>query len=59
MQQMRPESERNLPQWQIDALDRQRVEHRRNVLENPALWERLNVIENKLDRIFALLVAHK
>jgi hypothetical protein len=57
MQQLRPEAERNLPLWQIQALDRQRVELAQNRAANPAIWQKLTELEAKIDKIFAMLVA--
>jgi hypothetical protein len=56
-QQLRPEEERNLPDWQLMALDRQRAEEDRNRAENPALWKKMREIEAKLDRLLAALTS--
>ena len=50
-QQMLPEHERNMPEWERDALDRQRALNLQRRLENPALYEQLDRIEAKLDKL--------
>jgi hypothetical protein len=56
-QNQRPEHERNLPLWQIEALDRQRAELANNMRANPAIWQKLNELESKIDKILAMLAA--
>lgn len=54
-QQMRPENERELPSWQLEALDRQRAAECQNAVENPAIWRKLAELEAKIDRILTAL----
>lgn len=54
-QQMRPEAERGLPEWQLMALDRQRYEEHKNRAQNPALWQKLEELDVKLDQVLKLL----
>lgn len=57
-QQQRSDAERNLPFWQIQALDEARRSEALNIIENPALWSKLREIEAKLDMVLALLQHH-
>lgn len=50
-QELRPESERNLPDWQRNALDSRRALDEQRQMENPGLYDRLDRIERKLDRL--------
>lgn len=55
VQQMRPEHERGLPEWQINEIDRAKALIRKNAMENPAIVLTLDRIENKMDEILKLL----
>lgn len=53
-QQLRPESERNLSQWELDALDLCREKAAQEIREHPAIWRKLVEIEAKLDQLIAM-----
>lgn len=53
MQGLRPERERNLPQYELDRLDRVRALNMQRRSENPGLYEQLDRIEAKLDQLLA------
>lgn len=50
-QQLRPESERYMLEYERDALDRARADEIRDMKSHPALWAKLCAIEAKLDRL--------
>lgn len=54
-QQQRSESERRLPEWERAALDQRRNAEMMNINQNPAIWDKLRLIEAKLDKVLALL----
>jgi flagellar motility protein MotE (MotC chaperone) len=58
-QRERPKFEQNLPQHERDALDMRRDQHMQNVREQPAIWQKLEELERKMDEILALLKAQR
>lgn len=53
--QQRSELERKLSDWERMELDRRRNAEMTNINQNPAIWDKLRMIEAKLDQVLALL----
>ncbi len=52
-QQLRPQWERDLPEWGRAALDEQRRQQAKYDAENPGIRETLARIERKIDKLLA------
>jgi hypothetical protein len=51
----RSEEEKAMPDWQRDALDRQRAAEQADMNTHPALWAKLIEINGKLDELLKIL----